>query len=52
MRLSAGEGPGGRDPPNARRAALEALFAGRGHAAFPLTDRFDADALLDFLARR
>lgn len=36
----------------ARRAALEALFAGRGHAAFPLTDRFDADALLDFLARR
>lgn len=35
-----------------RRAALDALFARYGHAPFPLTDRFDPDALLDFLLRR
>lgn len=36
----------------ARIAALEACFSGRGQAAFHLVDRFDADALVAFLARR
>lgn len=36
----------------ARIAGLEARFAARGHVPFHLVDRFDADALVDFLARR
>lgn len=36
----------------ARRAALDTLFAARGAAPFHLVDRFDPDALLDHLARR
>ncbi len=36
----------------ARIAALEARFALRGHTPFHLVDRFDADALVAFLARR
>lgn len=35
-----------------RIAALDDLFAGRGLGAFHLSDRFDADALADFLAHR
>ncbi|MFG1392769.1 DUF58 domain-containing protein [Xanthobacter agilis] len=35
-----------------RRSALESVFASRGVVPFFLTDRFDADALLDHLARR
>lgn len=41
-----------REAAQARLAALDDLFAARGHSPFHLIDRFDPDALLDFLASR